>query len=80
MSSSLNWKPVTAPSGHLSTGTKFLLRELQDGNVDRVLTEDDIDWLTVLKLGRDREIKHDIDELLAAIEKHGAIHIWESWG
>lgn len=81
MSSSLLWRPVAPPSGHhLSTGLKFLFRELQDGdNVDRVLTEDDVSWLEVMKVGRDQETKAEIDELIKALERHGSIHLYEEW-
>lgn len=79
MSSSLLWRPITPPSGHLGTGLKFLLRELQGDNVDRVLTKDDVSWLEAMKVGRDWEITTDIDELLKALERHGSIHLYETW-
>lgn len=77
MSSTLYWQPIAPADKTLSSGTKFLLREVYGFPVDCNFTPHQIGELRALKASRHPEIVKDIEELIEAIERHNVIHVFE---
>ncbi len=77
MSSTLFWEPVRPADNTLSSGTKLLLREVYGFPVDQNFTPHQINELVALKIDRHPDVVKEIDELIAAIERHDVIHVFE---
>lgn len=77
MSSSLQWEPSHRKSHALPSALKFALRRRYQSNgvIDAVFTETDLLYLNGLA---DANVE-GAAALIAAIEKHGDIRVWESF-
>lgn len=79
MSSSLCWHPVIEQeSESLSTAVKWILeKEFMDGGTEAELGRSSIPFLRGMMAAiRDREDAKDVQKMLEAIEKHGAVKLW----
>lgn len=84
MSSNGYWRPVDPPSDEsIGDALKFILRKhyCDDGHLETYLTKNAIPFLEgVCASTPNGDIKEDAQILIAAIRKHGEIHVWEQHG
>ena len=83
MSSTLCWQIVRTDAKHLSDALKYALREFRGESLGSDPITFDEGSVTILKAmaagSSSKELKKDCETLIAAIEKHGEIELWEAY-
>lgn len=79
---SYQWKPVRPEGKDLSDATKFFFREayeqINDGKI--TLGESDVMYLRGASAAAQfKEMKDDLQTLIDAIEKFGAVEVWQEF-
>jgi hypothetical protein len=78
MSSSLSWHPVIPQEGKdLSTGLKWILeKRYLNGMSECELDLGSVAYLEGVMAASNKDDAKDLEEMIAAIRKHGVIRIW----
>lgn len=81
MSSAAYWEPVVPKGGKLlSDECKFLLRKLFCEPLNHEITMKEADLLRGAEACTEsKTLKNELDSLIRAIERHGAIRVEERW-